>query len=142
MDYRKVCTDNFYKQKKIFAKLHQKVARIRKDFLHKLSSKLASTYSTIVIEDLKISEMVRDTIYSKHISDVAWSMFFDLLSTKTNVVRVNPAYSSQECSKCSHTHKDNRPTQSLFECVKCGHIENADLNGANVLLKRYLETIS
>lgn len=130
---------NFEKQRKVIARLYQKIARTRKDFLHKLSSKLANTYSTVVIEDLKVSEMVRNTKYSKHISDVAWSMFFELLSSKTNVVRINPAYSSQECSKCGHTHKDNRPTQSLFECVKCGHTENADLNGANTLLNRYLQ---
>lgn len=132
---------NFEKQKKVVAKLHHKIARIRKDFLHKLSTKLANNYSTVVIEDLKVSEMVRNTKYSKHISDVAWSMFFTLLESKTNVVRINPAYSSQECSKCGHIHKDNRPTQSLFECVKCGHTENADLNGANTLLNRYLQTV-
>lgn len=132
---------NFEKQKKVIAKLYQKIARIRKDFLHKLSTKLASNYSTVVIEDLKVSEMIRNTKYSNHISDVAWSMFFTLLESKTNVVRINPAYSSQECSKCGHTHKDNRPSQSIFECTKCGHTENADLNGANTLLNRYLQTV-
>ena len=135
---QKIQSKNFEKQKKVVAKLHQKIARIRRDFLHKLSSKLANTYSIVVIEDLKVSEMVRNTQYSKHISDVAWSMFFALLESKTNVARINPAYSSQECSKCGHTHKDNRPTQSLFECVRCSHTENADLNGANTLLNRYL----
>ena len=135
---QKIQSKNFEKQKKVVAKLYQKIARIRKDFLHKLSSKLANTYSTVVIEDLKVSEMLRNTKYSKHISDVAWSIFFTLLESKTNVVRINPAYSSQECSKCGHTHKDNRPTQSLFECVRCGHTENADLNGASTLLNRYL----
>lgn len=135
---QKIQSKNFEKQKKVVAKLYQKIARIRKDFLHKLSSKLANTYSTVVIEDLKVSEMLRNTKYSKHISDVAWSMFFVLLESKTNVERINPAYSSQECSKCGHTHKDNRPTQSLFECVRCGHTENADLNGASTLLNRYL----
>jgi len=45
-----------------------------------------------------------------------------------NVIKVNSAYTSQECSKCGHTCKENRKTQSLFECIKCGYTENAAYN--------------
>jgi len=64
------------------------------------------------------------------------------METKTNVIRINPAYSSQECSNCGHTAKENRLTQSLFECVSCGHTANADLDACAVLMKRYLEGAS
>ena len=50
-----------------------------------------------------------------------------------NLVRVNPAYTSQECSKCGHACKENRVTQSIFKCVSCGHEDNADLDAAKVI---------
>ena len=49
---------------------------------------------------------------------------------------VNLKYSSQECSKCGHTCKENRPTQGLFECIKCGFTENADFQATLNLFQR------
>ena len=117
---------NFKKQVKVLQKLHQKVSRVRKDFLHEQSRSLANNYSTVIREDLNISKMVKGSKLAKHILDCSWGLFFELLEYKTNVIKVNPAYTSQKCSKCGHTVKENRKTQSLFECVKCGYTENAD----------------
>lgn len=114
---------NFKKQKKVLTKLHQKVSRVRKDFLHKQSRYLANNYSTVIREDLSISKMTRDSKLAKHILDCSWGMFFELIEYKMNVVKVNPAYSSQTCSKCNHTSKENRKTQNLFECVSCGNVK-------------------
>lgn len=138
----KIQSKNYEKQKQVVAKVYKKVQDCRLDFLHKVSTQFAKNYSTVVIEDLNIQGMVRNTKLSKHILDCAWGKFFELLESKTKVVRVNPAYSSQECSKCGHTCKENRPTQSLFECVKCGHTANADFDAAEVLLNRYLVGLS
>jgi transposase len=46
------------------------------------------------------------------------------------LIEVNPSYTSQRCSKCGHTEKDNRLSQSEFKCKKCNHTENADINAA------------
>ena len=138
----KTQSKNYLKQVKIVAKIYKKVADTRKDFLHKISTKFANNYETIVIEDLNIQGMVRNTKLSKHILDCSWGLFFDLLSSKTNIIKVNCTYSSQECSKCGHTCKENRTTQSHFECIKCGHIANADFDASLVLLKRYKEGTS
>ena len=43
---------------------------------------------------------------------------------------VNPAYTSQKCSKCGHIARENRQTQSEFKCVECGHSLNADWNAS------------
>ena len=43
---------------------------------------------------------------------------------------VNPAYTSQQCRKCGHTERKNRPTQAVFRCMACGHTDNADTNAA------------
>ena len=127
---------NYKKQVKVLQLLHQKVSRIRKDFLHKESRYLANNYSTVVREDLNISKMVKDSKLAKHILDCSWGTFFTLLEYKTNVIKINPAYTSQECSKCGHTCKENRRTQSLFECVKCNYTENADLQATFNILQR------
>lgn len=126
---------NFKKQVKVLQKLHQKVSRVRKDFLHKQSRYLANSYSTVIREDLQISKMIKGSKLAKHILDCSWGLFFELLEYKTNVVKVNPAYSSQTCGKCNHTAKENRKTQSLFECVKCGHTDNADFQATQNLLQ-------
>ena len=127
---------NWKKQVKVLQLLHQKISRVRKDFLHKKSRGLANNYSTVIREDLNISKMVKDSNLAKHILDCSWGLFFELLEYKTNVVKVNPAYSSQTCSKCKHTSKENRKTQSLFECINCGYTENADLQATFNLLQR------
>ena len=126
---------NFYKQVRVLQKLHLKISRVRLDFLQKESTKLSSKYSTIVIEDLDIKGMSKNSKLSHHILDCAWGKFFELLEYKSNVVRIKPEYTSQKCSNCGHTCEENRKTQSHFECVKCDYIENADLNASFNILK-------
>jgi putative transposase len=135
-------SNNFYKQKKIVQRMYKKVSDTRKDFLHKKTTELSKKYKTIVVEDLNISGMSRNTKLSKHILDCSWGMFFEMLEKKGNLNKINPAYSSQECSVCGHISKDNRVTQSIFKCVSCGHQANADYDACLVLLKRYKEGAS
>lgn len=128
---------NFKKQKRKLQKLHLKVSRVRKDFLHKQSTMLSSRYSTVIREDLNISKMLQNKNgLAVHISDCSWGLFFELLEYKTNVIKVNPLYSSQECSKCGNISKENRKTQSLFDCTNCGFLMNADKQACLNLLKR------
>lgn len=127
--------NNYKKQVRVLQRLYLKISRVRKDFLHKESRKLANNYPTVIREDLNISKMIKGSKLAKHILDCSWGTFFLMLEYKTNVVKVNPAYTSQKCNLCIHTAKENRKTQSLFECVKCGHIENADLNASKNILE-------
>ena len=127
---------NFYKQVERLKLLHLKISRVRKDYLHKVSSKLAKNYSTIVCEDLNISKMIQQKGFSKDISDASWSAFMEMLSYKTNLVKVDAKYSSQECNACGHISKENRPTQELFKCVKCGHSGNCDYEASITILNR------
>lgn len=127
---------NWIKQVNTIQRLHLKVKRCRLDFLQKHSTIIANKYTDVIIEDLNIKGMSKNKRLSKHILDCGWGTFFKLLEYKTNVIKVNPRYSSQECSKCGHTCKENRPTQSLFECVKCGFTENADFQATLNLFQR------
>lgn len=121
---------NYKRQVVVLQRLYQKVKRIRLDFLHKETAKLSSQYTTVYVENLNIKEMLKSGKLSKGILDCGWGIFLTLLEYKTNVIRVNPAYTSQKCSKCGYTVKDNRKSQSIFECISCGHTDNADLNAA------------
>ena len=133
---KKKFSNNFYKQVERIKLLHLKISRVRKDYLHKVSSKLAESYSTIVCEDLNISKMIQQKGFSKDISDVSWSTFMEMLSYKTNLVKVDAKYSSQECNACGHISKENRLTQELFKCVKCGHSGNSDHEASITILNR------
>lgn len=117
-------------------KLHLKRKRQRLDFLHKVTTKLADKYSEIILEDLDISKMVKDKKYSKSISDLGWYKFEELLSYKTNVVKVDAKYTSQECSNCGCISKQSRKSQSEFKCVCCGLEMNADEQASKTILKR------
>lgn len=125
---------NYRKQVKRLQLLHQKISRIRKDFLHKQSRILANNYGIIIREDLDISKMIKGSKLAKYILDCSWGTFFEFLEYKTKIIKVNPSFTSQKCSKCGHTCKENRKTQSLFECISCGYSENADLQATfNIL---------
>ncbi len=138
---QKKFSNRWSRQVSIIARLHQKVTNCRKDFLHKKSTYFAVNYKKVAIEDLKITNMVKSNL-SRHILDASWGTFFDMLNYKvTTLVRVNPAYTSQECSKCGHTCRENRLTQSIFKCVHCGHESNADLDAATIIEGRAFPNI-
>jgi putative transposase len=126
---------NLNKQIQKVKKMHQSITNKRLDFLHKVSTDLANNYGLVFREDLNIKGMVKSKL-SRHISDASWGKFFELLEYKTNVVKVNPAYTSQTCNKCGYISKENRKTQSIFKCVKCNHFDNADLNASFNIIKQ------
>lgn len=141
---------NWYKQKDRITRLHIKVADMRNDYLHKASTTISKSHAVVVLEDLKVKSMsasskgttenpgkrVRQkTGLNKAILDQGWGYFRQMLEYKQAerggwVLYVNPAYTSQTCSSCGHTHPDNRQSQSAFHCLACGFTTNADLNAA------------
>ena len=58
-----------------------------------------------------------------------------------NLIKVDAKYTSQVCSNCGHSHKDNRKKQDKFKCCNCGHEMNADLNAAKNIKNKFLKTI-
>ena len=135
-------------------RLHARIAAQRSDWLHKLTTKWADSHPVIAIEDLKVAAMstsakgtatnpgkrVRQKAgLNRSILDQAWGEARRQLEYKTAarggaVVPVDPAYTSQRCSACGHTARENRPTQARFNCQACAHEENADINAAKNIL--------
>lgn len=129
------------RQREKVAKLHEKISNVRKDFLHKQSRKLVNNFSTIVVEDLKVSNMVKFGHLSKHILDASWSEFFSQLDYKSSwnggtFIKVDPKYTSQTCHDCGAIDKKSRLSQSKFVCTSCGAESNADINASKNILSR------
>ena len=131
------------------AKLHHKIANIRKDHLHKISSTISKNHAIVYVEDLQIENMSKSGISSLNcaILDQSWFEFkrqldYKLLWNGGYLIPVPPQNTSRCCPACGHTSKDNRQTQADFECVECGYTENADLVGAINILKRGQELLT
>ena len=121
------------------ALLHEKVSNTRKDFLHKLSDKLTSRYSRIIMEDLQSKDMVENG-FGKEINDTGWGMFANMIRYKaeeagSEAVFVDPKYTTQECSKCG-TRSRKTLAERTHKCPACGLKLDRDVNAAKVILKR------
>ncbi len=136
---------NYKKQVERIQILHEKVANQRKDFLHKLSYHLTQMYSVICIENLDIRKMVRNRKVSKSISDAGWGTFRRMLLYKCEkigglLVKVAPAYTSQDCSSCGNRVKKSLSIRTHI-CTKCGKVLDRDYNASLNILRKGLEQL-
>jgi len=154
-------SSNWKKTKAKIARLHHKIACIRTDFLHKLSTRLSNSHALIVVEDLCIANMsasAKGTVeepgnnvrqkagLNRAILDQGWGecrrqLDYKLAWKGGRLVRVAPAYTSQQCSRCGHTDPDSRQGQAVFKCTACHRSLNADVNAARNILVRGLVAV-
>jgi len=137
---KKKGSNSWERQAKKLALLHHKISNVRKDFLHKQSTKIAKENHTVILEDLNISGMVKSN-FSKSISDVGWGMFRTMLEYKTDVITVDPKFTSQTCNDCGAKDAKSRISQSKFVCTSCGVESNADENAAKNILRKGIPLI-
>lgn len=131
---------NRIKAKLKVAKLHAEIADSRKDFLHKLSTRLINENQVIAIETLAVSNMLKNRCLSKSISDAGWSEFVRQLEYKAkwygrDLVGIDRWFpSSKRCNECGYTLARMPLTVREWACPECGCIHDRDINAARNVL--------
>ena len=126
-------------RKKAVGKVHARIANRRKDFTHQLSRRIVNRFGLIAVEDIHTNPMVHNHCLAKSILDAAWSQFFGLLAYKAvcagrQLVKVNPAYTSQDCHLCGHRQKMPL-SERMYNCACCGQSCHRDLNASLNILR-------
>ncbi len=123
------------KQRVRIARAHAKVANARRDFHHKLSTRLIRENQTVSVETLSVKSLAR-TRLAKSVHDAGWSAFVAMLEYKAvrygrTLTKVDRAFpSSQMCSACGHRSGPKPLHIRAWTCDRCGARHDRDHNAA------------
>ncbi|WP_328543137.1 transposase [Streptomyces sp. NBC_00371] len=124
-----------------------KEARRNRDINHKISKRIVAeaerTGRGIALETLtgireraRLRKPQRTTLHSWPFAQLGSFIAYKARKAGVPVVYVDPAYTSQECSKCHHIERGNRPAQAVFACRVCGFVDHADHNASHNIAHR------
>lgn len=142
---KKKGSKNYERAKQKLAKLHHRISNIRKDCLHKVTSKIVSENQTIILEDLKISNMMKNHCLAQAISDVGFYEFRRQIEYKAKwagrkVIFADTFFpSSRLCSCCGWKNENLDLKDRVFECLVCGNKIDRDFNASLNLRQLYTE---
>ena len=131
---------NRAKAKLKVAKAHATIADCRKDFLHKLSTRLINENQVIAVETLAVKNMVKNRSLSKSISDAGWAEFVRQLQYKAawsgrQLIGIDRWYpSSKRCNGCGHTVTKLPLNIRTWVCPECKTTHDRDINAARNIL--------
>ena len=143
----------YQQARKVVAKYKSKIANRRKDRLQKLTTKLVREFDTIVVEDLKTSNMLKNHNWAKSISNASWGTFIVMLEYKCNwydkqLVKVNARNTSRTCSQCGFLNKEfSKLPQNewmkvrQWDCPNCGTHLDRDINASINILNKGLASL-
>ena len=161
--YKRGASKHYEREKAKLNKAYAKTRNIKENIAQQVSTRLIRDNKYIAIEDLRVTNMLRKPkpkpdpnkpgsylsngraakrALSRSISKSYMGRFGEILAYKCqmtdnrDLITVNPAYTSQQCSYCGHVDKHNRESQAVFVCQSCGMHMNADVNAAINIRKR------
>jgi len=129
-------SNHYIKQKMKVSLLHEHIKNQREDYLHKISKYLVDNYDTICIENLGVSNMMKNHKLSRAIGDMGWYKFKSFLEYKCEwygknlsiIGRFDP--SSKSCSVCGKINKELTLKDRNWKCNSCGTEHDRDINAA------------
>jgi putative transposase len=127
---------NRQKQKIRVALAHEKIGNQRKDFLHKLSSKIIGENQAVAIEDLNVAGMATNRSLSRSISDASWSEFVRQLEYKASwygktVLKIGRFDPSSKLCTCGVINRSLTLSDRVWTCPACGAVHDRDVLAAN-----------
>jgi putative transposase len=161
-------SNNRRKARATVAARHRTLANQRRNFHHHAARALVVRYGLLVVEDLKIRNLVRrpaprpdpdhpgrflangaaaKTGLHRSIHDAGWAQFVSILRAKAEeagrvVIDVDARHTSDRCEACGHTAAENRASQAVFSCRGCGHTVDADEHAAHNILRAGLARLA
>ena len=148
LSHMKLHSNNWYKEQRKINKIHEKIKNQRKDYLHKLSTKLINSYDYIALEDINMKNISSSLHLGKSTDDNGFGMFRDFLSYKaklngTTIVKVDKLYpSSKLCHICNYKKIDLKLSDRVWICPICNTTHNRDTNAAINILKEGLRLLN
>ena len=145
---KKKDSKNREKDRKKLAKFYFKISNIRKDCLHKTSTSIVQKANVIVLEDLKISSMLKNRHIARVLSDTGLCELRRQIEYKakwfnTKIILAGTYYpSSKLCSKCGRKNDSITLADRVFRCKQCGYAENRDLNASFNLKAMYTASLT
>jgi putative transposase len=140
---------NWHKTKSKLARVHYRIACLRSDLLHKLTTEIAKTSGLVAVEDLHVKGLVRNRCLSRSFSDAALGTLLDLLENKVpraggTLVKVGRFYpSSQLCHQCGSRRADLTLEERIYVCGNsdCGYTGDRDENASHNILQEALRLV-
>ncbi len=137
-------SNNWHTAKRKLARLHLRIANLRADATHKLTTRLAAKASTIALETLNVVGMLKNRKLARAIADAAFSEMVRQLGYKAQqVVRVDLFYpSSKTCNACGYINRGLTLAERSWTCPECGTVLDRDVNAARNIRDEGLRLVS